>query len=80
MQSSALYSLDGYAVIGHIKREKTMGSGKQYKCNKCGYEFTSCEGVGFMFPQVYEDTIKSAKQGTLGEEMQDFLTSIRMER
>ena len=49
-----------------------MGSGSEYKCSKCGYEFNSFVGVGMMFPQVYEEKVEKAKKGELGPEIQAF--------
>lgn len=48
--------------------------GRSYKktCPKCGYEFMETEGVGFMFPSFYQETVQSAKSGELGEEIRDF--------
>lgn len=49
-----------------------MGSGYKYKCSKCGYSFMSANGVGFLFPVVYEETIQKAKAGELGEVIKTF--------
>ena len=49
-----------------------MGSGFTKSCPKCGYEYHSSTGVGFMFPLVYAETVQKAKAGELGEELQQF--------
>ncbi len=49
-----------------------MGTGYTKKCPKCGFEFHSSTGVGFMFPQVYAEAVQKAKEGVLGEEIQNF--------
>ena len=49
-----------------------MGSGCTKTCPKCGFEFYSSTGVGFMFPKVYAETIKKAKDGELGTVLQNF--------
>ena len=50
-----------------------MGCGLEYKCS-CGYSFTPHLGVGFLFPQVYEEFVEMGKKGNLGPELQEFLT------
>lgn len=49
-----------------------MGTGYTRKCPKCGFEFHSSTGVGFLFPKVYAETVQKAKEGELGEELQTF--------
>ena len=49
-----------------------MGSGYGYKCPKCGFEFVAIFGVGFTFPMEYAEAVKQAKNGELGEEIQNF--------
>ncbi|MCR5108013.1 MAG: hypothetical protein K6B28_07595 [Lachnospiraceae bacterium] len=49
-----------------------MGSGFSKRCPKCGFEFYSHNGVGFLFPKVYAETVQLAKSGKLGNEIQDF--------
>ena len=51
-----------------------MGSACTMICPKCGYEFKKSEGVGFMFPKVYQETVHEAKNGELGEEIQQFFS------
>lgn len=50
-----------------------MGSGATRKCPKCGFEFRSSEGVGFLFPMEYAETVEKAKNGEFGEQLQIFL-------
>ena len=49
-----------------------MGSGCRYGCSKCGFTFTSNEGVGMLFTDVYIETVQKARSGELGEFIQDF--------
>lgn len=49
-----------------------MGSGFSKKCPKCGFTFRAFNGVGFLFPKVYSETVQLAKSGELGREIQDF--------
>lgn len=44
-----------------------MGTTRGYICEKCGYEFTSSYGVGFMYPAFYRKTIDEMKAGKYGE-------------
>ena len=43
-----------------------MGEVYECKCNKCGYAFSANLGIGFLFPQTYEDTVNAMKKGTYG--------------
>ena len=49
-----------------------MGSGMNMRCPKCGYEFASFEGVGYLFPKVYKETVQKAKSGELGDVLKTF--------
>ena len=49
-----------------------MGSGYKKTCKKCGFEFNSFTGVGYMYPSVYTETVQKAKDGELGKELQNF--------
>ena len=51
-----------------------MGSGYMKKCPQCGFRFSASNGVGFMFPKVYAETVQKAKEGELGNEIQAFFT------
>lgn len=49
-----------------------MGNGYSCKCNKCDYGFMASLGVGLMFPEVYEDTVKAMKSGEYGDQPKSF--------
>ncbi len=49
-----------------------MGAGLQKKCPKCGYTIDFSEGVGFLYPTIYDETVQKAKDGELGEDLQTF--------
>lgn len=49
-----------------------MGRGYTSKCEICGYEFSGTYGIGFLFPQQYEELVEKAKSGELGNEIQSF--------
>ena len=49
-----------------------MGTGFRYECQKCGFKFSQMNGTGFLFPSVYAKTVQRAKNGELGEEIQQF--------
>ncbi len=50
-----------------------MGSGFVLRCKKCGYKKELYLGVGFRFPQIYQETIESARKGKYGKIVQMFL-------
>ena len=49
-----------------------MGAGYSKMCPKCGFEFESLEGIGFLFPLVYKETVEDAKRGKLGDKIKEF--------
>lgn len=49
-----------------------MGSGGEYKCRKCGFEFASLYGIGFCFFTSHIETIEKGKNGELGDELKEF--------
>ncbi len=49
-----------------------MGKGYTWKCPQCEYSFSNCEGIGFLFPVVYEETIEKAKERKLGKTLKKF--------
>ena len=51
-----------------------MGSGGKMVCPHCDYEFQRSEGVGFLFPMQYKETVEKAKSGKLGKEMKQFFS------
>lgn len=50
-----------------------MGTGYNYVCKTCGKEFTAYLGVGFMYPQLYQDVMNSAREGKLGIKVKQFV-------
>ena len=40
-----------------------MGIGVEFKCSKCGKEYAADTGIGFLFPEVYKETITDVKNG-----------------
>ena len=45
-----------------------MGSGIELKCSECGKKYSAWTGIGFMFPEVYKETLNDVKKGKYGEE------------
>lgn len=54
-----------------------MGQGYGFKCKKCNHEYSVSTGVGFIYPSIYEDTIKAAQAGKYGEEWRQLIDSKR---
>ena len=50
-----------------------MGRGYTLRCRKCGWEISANLGVGFMFPMIYQETMKAARAGEYGETIRRFL-------
>lgn len=50
-----------------------MGTGFQIKCKKCGHTRDFSLGAGFMYPKVYEKTIKEIHEGKFGNEYKELL-------
>ena len=50
-----------------------MGRGIQLECRNCHYSFRISFGVGFLFPQAYQETMEAAKNGKFGKKVQTFL-------
>ncbi len=48
-----------------------MGTGYTFTCSKCKHNYSASWGIGFSFPQVYEDTVKKIKAGAYGSLWQD---------
>lgn len=42
------------------------------ECKKCGYQFSSLVGVGFLYPKEYSDTIEKMKNGFFGNQGKEF--------
>lgn len=51
-----------------------MGIGYEWKCPKCKYRLMTDFGVGFLYPKIYVKTIEEAKNGELGEVLQELLS------
>ena len=49
-----------------------MGSGKVFKCNACGEEFSAKTGIGMLFPSIYEETVQDIRSGEYGEDWKKF--------
>ncbi len=43
-----------------------MGDGTTFRCRHCGYEYTAYTGIGFLFPEVYEETVREIRKGNFG--------------
>ena len=50
-----------------------MGREITLQCRECGYEASGNLGVGFLFPVVYQETMKDARAGKYGETIRQFL-------
>ena len=50
-----------------------MSNGWGLSCRNCGYHKKVHLGCGFLFPKVYSDTLKAAREGKLGSKVQSFL-------
>ncbi len=50
-----------------------MANGWILACKSCAKKYRFRLGCGFLFPKVYEETIKKAKKGELGKQIQSFL-------
>ena len=44
-----------------------MGQGYQYICKKCQHQYGVCPGMGFSYPQDYQDFLKEIADGKYGE-------------
>ncbi len=50
-----------------------MGYGHDFHCEKCNLRFSVTGGVGFLFPQLYQEAIEEGKKGSFGTDIRDFL-------
>ena len=50
-----------------------MGEGYVMKCTKCGKEHHMYLGIGFLFPQEFQQVQKEAKAGRYGKRLQQIL-------
>ena len=39
-----------------------MGDGYEFTCSKCGKKYAVCWGIGFMYPEIFSDTLKGLLQ------------------
>ena len=53
-----------------------MGESVSYKCPKCGYSFIGPLGSGFLYPDVYFETVEKMKSGEFGEKAKQFFIDI----
>lgn len=53
----------------------TMGDGRIYRCNRCGHEEQVSSGIGFMFPQLYQDVVTKIRKGKYGREWKEVFES-----
>lgn len=54
-----------------------MGRGYGFICSQCGNEYGYGIGVGFLFPMVYEETLKEVKKGKYGEEWKNLVKNTK---
>ncbi len=52
-----------------------MGSGFDYKCGKCGKEYSVLLGTGYGFTTEYQRIMKAVKSGKYGEEWKNLVSS-----
>lgn len=52
-----------------------MGYGYHCHCEECGNDASFSVGVGFAFPEVYQNTLADARDGRYGEEWQGLALS-----
>ena len=48
-----------------------MGTGLAFECRDCGYHATVHLGIGFMFPDVYQETVWMIRKEKFGQEWKD---------
>ena len=49
-----------------------MGSVHRISCKKCGYNISINDGIGFLFPVVYRETVTKMKNGEFGSQAKAF--------
>ena len=52
-----------------------MGGGTCFSCNQCGHKDTVCFGIGFLFPQLYQDVVEKIRKGKYGREWKQVFES-----
>ena len=50
-----------------------MGRGFSLHCTRCGFQETAYLGVGFAYPEVYEQTKRAAQKGKFGKRLRKTL-------
>ncbi len=45
-----------------------MGIGIEFTCNKCGHDYCAISGIGFGFPNEYQETVEEIKNGKYGKD------------
>ncbi len=48
-----------------------MGKGYSFKCKHCGADYYASQGIGFMFPKVYEERIQDISSGKYGDKLKE---------
>ena len=52
-----------------------MGDGMVFRCDHCDHEEQVSCGIGFMFPQLYQDVVKKIRKGKYGREWKEVFES-----
>ena len=52
-----------------------MGDGRDYKCSKCGKEYHTFWGIGYLYPVVKHDEEQKIKKGKYGQEWKELFQS-----
>ena len=52
-----------------------MGTGYNFKCKKCHYEYMLFLGIGMRFPSKYRECLNDIKEGKYGEEWKQLALS-----
>ncbi len=53
-----------------------MGNGIEFTCKKCGHTDSAMFGVGFLFPDVYQNTVSEIKAGKYGSKWKELFEQI----
>lgn len=48
-----------------------MGKGYAFKCKTCGHEYNVNIGIGFMYPQIFRETLEKIAAGEYGAEWKE---------
>ena len=52
-----------------------MGDGMVFRCDHCDHVEQVSSGIGFMFPQLYQDVVKKIRKGKYGREWKEVFES-----